>query len=186
MAEIEMEEDGAEGEELERTKVDGKKLVLFILLPVLLLAGVGAGLYFTGLLDPLIGGGEQAAEGDGHGDAVADAHGDGHGENGEGDAGTFYDIDDMMVNLNSPGRQPRFLKMSISIEMEKPSDVARLEQLLPRVRDQFQTYLRELRVEDLQGSAGIYRLRQELLARVSEAVYPAQVRDVLFREMLIQ
>ncbi|MFQ5467950.1 MAG: flagellar basal body-associated FliL family protein, partial [Kiloniellaceae bacterium] len=47
-------------------------------------------------------------------------------------------------------------------------------------------YLRELRIQDLQGSAGLQRLREELLLRVATAAYPAQVRDVLFREMLIQ
>jgi flagellar FliL protein len=56
----------------------------------------------------------------------------------------------------------------------------------PRVIDQFQTYLREMRVEDLRGSAGIYRLRQELLYRVNIAADPVKVKDVLFQEMLIQ
>jgi flagellar protein FliL len=185
MSDLDME-DGEQQGELARTKMGGKRLLLFIILPLFILAGAGAGLYFSGLLDGLLGGGsaaegEHAEAGDGHGEEGGDGHG------GPVVAGAiFYDLDNMMVNLNSPGRQPRFLKMSISIELEKQSDVARLEQLLPRVRDQFQTYLRELRVEDLQGSAGIYRLRQELLARVSKAAYPAQVRDVLFREMLIQ
>ena len=47
-------------------------------------------------------------------------------------------------------------------------------------------YLRELRLEDLQGAAGVYRLREELLVRVNQAVRPAKVNDVLFKDMLIQ
>ncbi|MAJ65572.1 MAG: flagellar basal body protein FliL [Alphaproteobacteria bacterium] len=175
-------DDGDELEELSRTKVGGKRVLLIVVALLVLLLGGGAAAFFTGMLDPLLGGSEEMAEDGGHGAADGE-HGE---EGGEKLAGIFYDIDNMLVNLNTPGRQPRFLKMSISIELENQSDVARLEQLLPRVNDQFQTYLRELRVEDLQGSAGIYRLRQELLARVSQAIYPAKVRNVLFREMLIQ
>jgi flagellar protein FliL len=57
---------------------------------------------------------------------------------------------------------------------------------MPRIIDNFQVYLRELRVEDLRGSGGIYRLREELLTRVNAATAPAKVVDVLFKEMLVQ
>ena len=167
-------EDEDDLEELSRTKVGGKRVVLIVVALLVLLLGGGAGLYFTGALDQFFGPSEEeiAAQ-------VAAAQ-------EAAETGVFYDIDNMMVNLNAPGRQPRFLKMSISIELGSQSDVSKLEQLLPRVNDTFQTYLRELRVEDLQGSAGIYRLRLELLDRVSREVEPAEVRDVLFREVLIQ
>ena len=32
----------------------------------------------------------------------------------------------------------------------------------------------------------MYRLREELLARIRAAVAPVRVRDILFKEMLIQ
>ncbi len=62
----------------------------------------------------------------------------------------------------------------------------KLESILPRIVDNFQVYLRELRVEDLNGSAGLQRLREDLLLRVTNAAAPAVVKDVLFRELLIQ
>ena len=71
-------------------------------------------------------------------------------------------------------------------EFKSAEDMASVEKVLPRVIDQFQTYLRELRVRDLRGSAGIYRLQMELLARVNQAAYPVEVQDVLFQEILIQ
>ena len=40
--------------------------------------------------------------------------------------------------------------------------------------------------EDLRGSGGTYRLREELLARGNLAVAPARINDVLFTEMLVQ
>lgn len=147
-----------------------KQIVLFIILPLLILGGVGAGLYFGGF----IGGGAEEAQAEEH--VMAE----------DTSTGIFYDIPDIIVNLNSAGRKPRFLKISVSLELAKQEDVAKIETILPRVLDHFQTYLRELREEDLRGSSGIYRLRLELLARVNAALYPDQVRDILFREILVQ
>ncbi len=147
-----------------------KQILLFIVLPLIILIGVGAGLYFGGF----IGGGhkEEVAE-----DAAAET---------KQSTGIFYDLPDIIVNLNTAGRKARFLKISASMELQQQTDVAAVEKILPRVLDHFQTYLRELREEDLRGSSGIYRLRFELLARVNAAASPVQVNDILFREILVQ
>lgn len=150
-------------------KFSGKKIVLFFVLPVLLLVGTGAGLMLSGVF----GGGEEEAK-----DAAAAAP-------PPVDA-VFFDLPEMLVNLNTSGRRPVFLKMSVSLEVSSEGDIPRLKSLSPRIIDNFQVYLRELRIEDLRGSAGIYRLREELLARVNAAVRPAKVKDVLFKEMLVQ
>lgn len=154
-------------------KLSPKKIVLFIVLPLLVLIGVGAGLYFSGVLG---GSSEEANPEDAAEQMLVD----------DQTTGIFYDIPDIIVNLNSVGRKPRLLQISISLELAKQEDIALIDRILPRVLDHFQTYLRELRAEDLKGSAGIYRLRIELLARVNAAAYPEKVRDVLFREILVQ
>ena len=92
----------------------------------------------------------------------------------------------MLVNLNTAGRKRTFLKMLVSLELASEGDITTVEMMLPRVIDNFQIYLRELRMEDLQGAAGMNRLRVELLDRVNAAVRPALVNDVLFKEMIIQ
>jgi len=74
----------------------------------------------------------------------------------------------------------------VQLELANQADLAAVEAVMPRVVDQFQTYLRELRVRDLRGSAGIYRLQMEVLTRVNAAVAPVEVKDVLFQEILIQ
>jgi flagellar FliL protein len=152
----------------------GKKIVLFIVLPLFILAGAITALYVTGMLDQFIGGGDK--------EVAAKA------EQGEDKAKSvvFYDVPDMVVNLSNDGRRKTFLKLQVSLELENEADKQAVEKVMPRVIDHFQTYLRELRTEDLSGSAGIYRMRQELLARVRTAVYPVEVKDVLFREVLIQ
>ncbi|HYH21064.1 MAG TPA: flagellar basal body-associated FliL family protein [Azospirillum sp.] len=162
------------GEGLPRKKFSGKKLVLFVVLPLLLLVGAGAGIYFSGVLDMLLGHKEEAHAPEA--EKAPDPHA----------APVFYDLPDMLVNLNSAGKRPAFLKIKISIQVSKPEDIPAINQVLPRIIDNFQVYLRELRLEDLKGSAGMYRLRQELLMRITAAAYPVKVKDVLFREMLVQ
>ncbi len=160
---------------LPRKKFSGKKLVLFIVLPLVLLIGAGAGVYFSGLLDSLLGKKEEHAE-----HPAEPAQPDPHA------APVFYDLPDMLVNLNSSGKRPAFLKIKISIQLTKGEDQPAVEHVLPRIIDNFQVYLRELRLEDLKGSAGMYRLRQELLMRINAATFPVKVKDVLFKEMLVQ
>lgn len=162
--------------EPEKKKLSGKKIVLFFVLPLLLLGGGGAGVFFSGIF----GGAEEERT-----VAVAKA-----GHEGEGPVvpakTVFFDLPEMLVNLNSSGRRPNFLKMRVSLELTSDADAVHLQTLSPRIIDNFQVYLRELRVEDLRGSAGIYRLREELLARVNAAVRPTKVKDVLFKDMLVQ
>jgi flagellar FliL protein len=99
----------------------------------------------------------------------------------------FYDdMPDMLVNLNTGTRKSSFLKLHVSLQIESDEDKAKIKVLQSRIVDTFQTYLRELRLEDLKGSAGLYRLREELLMRVNAAVAPVKVDDVLFTEMLVQ
>ena len=152
----------------QKKRLSGKKLALFAL-PVILLLG-GAGAFFF-----LMGGEEEPVEGE-----VAEE------KPAEPVHLVYYDLPQMLVNLNTTGRRVNFLKIIVSLELAEESDIQHLEQVLPRIVDNFQVYLRELRIEDLKGSAGIYRLREELLLRVNAAVYPAEVQDVLFKEMLIQ
>ena len=153
------------------------KKILMIVLPILLVVGAGAGLFFTGALDGLLGKGERRPE----------ARDEAHGDTGRplGPA-VFYNLPEMLVNLQSNGRKQAFLKILVALELESPLDEPKVVQVLPRIIDSFQVYLRELRVEDLQGAAGMHLLREELLTRVQAAVKPAKVNDVLFREMMVQ
>ena len=168
-----------------------KKIIIIIGLVFLIIVGGVAGAYFMGLLDPvveMIVGPEDATGGEGEGDD-GDACEEGEeGEEGEEAkcAAVFYDLQELLVNLNSGGRKSSFLKIRVSLELASARDKAKMDTIMPRVIDNFQTYLRELRIADLRGSAGMYRLREELLIRVNAAAAPAKIKDVLFKEMLIQ
>lgn len=164
----------AAGEEPPK-KSGAMKLVLLIVLPLLVLGGAGGGLFASGMLDSILGVEHEMEE----------EHVEVEQEAGP-TPGFYYALPDMVVNLNSGRRRQNFLKLSVSLELGSERDVSTVERVLPRIIDNFQVYLRELRIEDLRGSAGLYRLREELQRRVSAAAAPADVRDVLFREMLVQ
>lgn len=98
----------------------------------------------------------------------------------------FYDMPDMVVNIQSPDGSPAYLKLSVALELKSADQEAGLKVLMPRVVDQFQSYLRELRIDDLRGSAGVMRLKEELLRRINLAASPYHVQDVLLKEMIVQ
>src|SRR6266849_2361386 len=99
----------------------------------------------------------------------------------------FLEVPDMLVNLSGPpGERVQYLKVKIVLEVKEERQVEAIKPTMPRVTDIFQTYLRELRVSDLNGSAGLFRLKEELTRRVNVAVAPTQVNAVLFKEIVIQ
>ncbi len=160
----------------------GKKKLLLIALP-LLLAGVGAGLWFTGILPKLLGIGPHDA-------AVA-------GPAPQAEAPrppAFFEMPEIITNLNVSGRRAVYVKLRSKLEIARAEDAAAIQAALPRLLDLFQTYLRETRPEELRGSAGTQRLREELIARANIAVAPPpgssqpapRITDVLFLEMLVQ
>lgn len=100
----------------------------------------------------------------------------------------FVDMNEITVNLASEPHQerPRFLKLKVALEVKDPKIVSEVQPLLPRVEDIFQVFTRELRASDLEGSGGMYRLREELLRRVNIALAPSRVDAVLFKEVAVQ
>jgi flagellar FliL protein len=99
----------------------------------------------------------------------------------------FLDLPDTLVNLaNGSGERPQYLKVKIVLELPDQVMVQQVQPIMPRVMDSFQTYLRELRPTDLDGSAGLYRLKEELTRRVNSAISPNRVNAVLFKEIVVQ
>ena len=169
------EDEDLEGEDGEGSDKPGSSKKVLLIVGVVLLLAIGgvAAAYFTGLIDPVIAwitGGE---------DKEKDQ------EAAKGDA-IFFPLEDVIVNLNTGGRRSTFLKIKISLELADAVDIPRIETVMPRIVDSFQVYLRELRIEDLKGAAGMHRLRKELLTRINVVTAPTKVKDVLFKEMLVQ
>lgn len=169
MADVNADIDGEE--EVEGDGGKKKKLILFggIGLVVLIAAGAGAYFFLTGDSQPMLPapGAEPGVEVEAQKPVV------------------FYDLPEMTVNLATEGRTT-YLKVRIALEVEDRAMIEQIQPFLPRILDAFQIYLRELRPADLEGSAGLFRLKEELLRRINLSVYPARVEGVLFKEILVQ
>jgi flagellar protein FliL len=176
-----------EGAAPEEGKKKGKKKLVLLGAPVLLVVLL-AGLWFSGILPGLLGMGHKAGE---HAEA-AEGKGGEHGAKGDKEvkaaaaAPIYVEMPEIVANLDAGPRRSSFVKMKPKLEVSKASDQAAITQNMPRLLDLFTTYLREMRPEELRGSAGTYRLREELIARANIAAAPARIMDVLFTEMIVQ
>lgn len=100
---------------------------------------------------------------------------------------TFFDLPEVLVNLANTGSpQAQYLKVKVVLEVPDAAVVEQIKPVLPRVMDAFQVFLRELRPSDLEGSAGAFRLREELTRRVNVAIAPSKITAVLFKEIVVQ
>lgn len=174
--------EAAPAEQPEAEKKGGKNLIVILIAAFLFIGGAGAGGFFF-----LTSKSSAPAE---EGTAEEGAHEkDGkEGKEGEkkGPQYFFYEMPEMTVNLSSSGSASRFLRIKVSLELASEADVAALEKVLPRIIDDFQVYLRELRVDDLQGSTGIHRLKEALIMRANQTAHPLEISNVLIKEMLVQ
>jgi flagellar protein FliL len=100
----------------------------------------------------------------------------------------FLDMPEVLVNLSSSSGSERtqYLKVKVTLELPNETMSQQIQPIMPRVMDAFQTYLRELRATDLDGSAGLYRLKEELTRRVNAAIAPSRINAVLFKEIVVQ
>ena len=100
---------------------------------------------------------------------------------------TYIDVPEVLVNLSNVGNdRTQYLKVKVVLEIADALLQPQIQTAMPRVMDAFQTYLRELRPTDLDGSAGLYRLKEELTRRVNAAIAPSRINAVLFKEIVVQ
>ena len=186
--------DGAEGAEGEAPAKKKPPMMLIVgaLAAVLVLGGGGAGAYFVFLKPKPAAAGKQLAKVEKPKKKAADKGGEGGKPDPNGpttrdgpDGVVFYTLPEMVVNMQASDGRPTFLKLKLTLELPDGSVADELTPNMPRLQDMFQSFLRELRPEDLSGSQGSYQLRMELLRRVSLVAAPAKVNAVLIEEMLI-
>jgi flagellar FliL protein len=178
-----IEEGGAAAVKV-RAKPGKKKLMMIGAGAAVLLLGGGGGAYM------MIGG--APAEAGAHGEKAAEDHGakkedaEGEGEDGEGAKELPLDVPPMLVNLRTPDGEAHFLKIHFVLEPGPKSNLEDLKKDLPALLDAYQPFLRELRPEDLNGSAAVYRIKEELLIRSQDTIGAGKVKNVLIQDLIQQ
>lgn len=164
----------AETAEEPQKRLSGKKVILFVVLPVALLIAIGAGLYFSGILKPA------EAPKDEHAAPKEEEHFDPNAPP------VFVNLPTQVVNLASGGPKQSFLKLQLTLQLQNAEQQKELDKVMPRINEVLTIYLREMRSDDFRTSADIGRLREELLMRINAAMAPQKIRDVLIKEFLPQ
>ena len=161
----ETDELDAQAESIKQPRASQRKKLVIAASVVLLLAAVAGGAMF------FMGGDEAHAESDEMDEAM--------------EVG-FIDVPPMVVNLRSSDGQARFLKLHFLIVPANAEKKAEIDAKMPLIIDRFQPFLRELRPEDLAGSAAVYRIKEELIVRAGKVVGTGGVRDILIQDLIEQ
>ena len=96
------------------------------------------------------------------------------------------DVPPLLVNLRSPDNAPHFLKVHVMLVPGPKSSADQLKNEVPVLLDVYQPFLRELRPEDLAGSAAVFRIKEQLLVRARETLGDGHVKDVLVQDLIQQ
>ena len=167
--------------------------------PIMLIAMIAGGLVVVGgggAAALMLMGGKGAHAEAGHEKPKPKKKAEGHGEKGKGKEGkspisegpdgvVYYTMPDITSNMQGVDGKPGYIKLKLAFELPDADAAEALEPNAPRLNDMLQTFLRELRPEDLSGSAGSYQLRMEILRRVNLVIAPSKVNAVLIEEMLV-
>lgn len=142
-----------------------KKLLIIVAAALLVLGGSG------GIGAYMFLGGEAPAGGE-HAEVVVDET-----------PPVFYEMPEIVIRLD--GGQGQYLKLATVLDLESEHAPEEIKAIEPRLLDVMQTYLIELKPDDIKGTAGMYRVRQELLRRVNDLV-PGSTKDILFKTIILQ
>jgi flagellar FliL protein len=139
---------------------------------VLGLAGAGGGFYAvqTGMLFGGESGGRPAGN-----PALPDP-----GKAGEV---VFVPVEPLVISLADKART-RHLRFRAQLEVNRAHE-AEVTDLMPRVVDVLNGYLRALTLEDIEESAALVRLRSQMLRRVRIVTGHDRVRDLLIMEFVL-
>lgn len=184
MSSPEIVEEAAEGATPAASPKKKKKLIIIGAAAGVLLLGGGGGAAM------MLSGGSAKAEtavDAGHGAEAEPAEEGESGGHGGGDSKeAFVDVPAMVVNLRSPDGASRFLKIHFMIVPGAKGTVDGLKEKLPLILDAYQPFLRELRPEDLAGSAAVFRIKEEMLIRATDVAGAGSVKDILIQDLVQQ
>ncbi len=99
--------------------------------------------------------------------------------------GEMITFKEFVVNLSDP-KGKRYLKCSISIEVESIESMERVSKIEPKMRDIVIMLLTSLAFEEVMTPEGKIRIREELLERFNQAARPDKVTHLYFSNFVVQ
>ena len=100
-------------------------------------------------------------------------------------ANAYIDLEPMVINLAPSSAKQNYLKLTVTLQFASDIETKVAQLKLPNIIDSFQTFLREVRANDLNSSGSMLQLKEELMKRVNKVIYPVVIENILFKEMLV-
>ena len=171
---------GEEGAEPAAPKKSSMKLIIVGVVVLLAVGGGGAFAWFKFLAPHKVEAKTPEAKASEHG---AEAK---PGEPGAAVAkiGPILDLDPFIVNLADV--EPRFLKVTIKLELDGFPAKAEVSERIPQVRDALLILLSSKETVTLKPTAGKLQLRDEILQRINSLLSAGQARNAYFTEFVVQ
>lgn len=161
-----------------------KKLILFVLLPLLLLIGAGLGALVAGLVPgvsiPGLGGS--------HAPPPPPKKDPGAPSSAKPSpiGSTVYVLPEFVVNIKTNRAYPVFLLLSLAVEMRDESVQPTMAAQEPRIRDAMIIYLSSLTPSDLNGYDGIQRVRDNAWRILQKFVPEKDLVNVQIAKMTVK
>jgi len=99
--------------------------------------------------------------------------------------GEMFTLEPFVVNLSDP-QGKRYLKLTVSMELESKEAVGKATKLVPKLRDMVIILLTSLTFEEVMTPEGKMQIRDELLARFNQILRPDRVRNIYFTDFVVQ
>jgi flagellar protein FliL len=145
-------------------KKGNKKMIMIIIIAAVAVA-LAAGGFF--LVPKLIGGGKEKKE------------------EVKTEEGAMFSLEPFVVNLNDAGG-PKFLKVSIQLELSGPALMEKAKQKSPQLRDAVITLLTSKTSESLFPPEGKLQLKDEINVRMNQILGPNTVKNVYLTDFVMQ
>ena len=108
------------------------------------------------------------------------------GAEDEGGITVLYDLPEFSAVLHSEGPDKQLLRLNLNLELSNIEDIKTLELLMPKINDVVLTHIIELSPKEVEGSAGLYWLKEELLYRLNLVVAPIKIQKLNIKSLKIQ
>ena len=147
-------------------KLAGKMKYIIIAAVVLVLAGAGTGLYFMGFFTV-------------HKSYETSMQLPG--------APVYYEMKTMTVNLKPSAQRARpFIRLTLQVELQGESAKKAFIDNETKIVDTMQTHLRGVQYEELNGTEGTERLREDLTIIINRIIQPERAITVLYKDIFMR
>ena len=155
--------------------MSNKILVLLIGVMMLLLLGLGGGLFMMwNKLSAL------------NAQSMANASvQDGSTSNQDHPVGPIFSLETFIVNLADKGGN-RYLRVTMDLELGNPEMESEVSQRLPQVRDSILMILPTKRFEDISTAQGKTALRDEIMETMNTYLLKGKITNIYFKEFVVQ